>query len=262
MSYQTLIYEKTDRVGVMTFNTPDRLNAISDLRLDEIEAVLTEVEADKDIGAFIMTGGEGKAFCVGLDLDLLDKAFGDVVYFEKVVRRINAIVVRLESLPIPTIAAVNGITRAGGFEFTMGCDFILIADEAKYGDVHTDSGVLPATATLRLKRRIGEQRAKEMIWTARWYNGPEAVEAGLALKTFPRSELRKESIAFAKSMASKPRSTLAANKLTFQKGVDAGLAEGAEIELGNFVHYMSTEPWGKEGYTSFREGRLPSWKVA
>ena len=262
MSYQTLIYDKTDRIGMLTFNTPDRLNAISELRLDEMEAVLSVAEADNDLGAFILTGGEGKAFCVGLDLDLLDRAFNDIVYFESVVRRVNGIIVRLEALPVPTIAAVNGITRAGGFEFTMGCDFVLMADEAKYGDVHTDSGVLPAAAALRLKRRVGEQRAKEMIWTSRWYNGAEAVAAGLALKTFPRASLRAEAIAFAKTMTDKPRAVMVASKRVFQEGVDAGLTDGAEIELRNFVRYMSAETWGHEGYTAFREGRQPSWKVA
>lgn len=262
MSYKTLRYDKTDRIGILTFDTPDRLNAISELRLTEMEAVLSDAEQDGELGAFILTGGEGKAFCVGLDLDLLDRAFNDMAYFEKVVRRVDGIITRLEALQVPTIAAVNGITRAGGFEFTMGCDFVLVADDAKYGDVHTDSGVLPAAAALRLKRRVGEQRAKEMIWTSRWYVGAEAVEAGMALKSFPRARLRAEAIAFARTMTDKPRAVIQASKRVFQQGVDAGLAEGVEIELRNFVDYMTHSPLGKEGYTAFREGRRPSWKTA
>ncbi len=261
MNYTSLLYEKIDRIAIVTFNTPARLNAISEARLTEMEAVLEQVAADPEVCALIITGGEGKAFCVGLDLDLLDRAFADMAYFEQVVRRVNGIIVRLEALPIPTIAAVNGITRAGGFEFTMGCDFVLVADEAQYGDAHTDSGVLPAAATMRLVRRVGEQRAKEMIWSARWYTGPEAVQAGLALRSFPRSMLRAEAIAFARTMTDKPRAVIAASKRVFQDTVDATLAEGVEIELRNFVHYMGTESWGREGYTAFRERRPPSWKV-
>lgn len=261
MEFTSLRYEKTGRIGVMTFDTPAALNAISELRLREMELLLTELESDDELGALIITGGEGKAFCVGLDLDLLERAFDDIIYFETVVRRLNVIITRLEGLSVPTIAAVNGITRAGGFELTMGCDFVLIADEARYGDVHTDSGVLPAAASLRLKRRIGEQRAKEMIWTARWYSGLEAVAAGLALRTVPRAELQAEALAFAASMTNKPRAVIAASKRVFQKGVDAGLAEGAEFELRNFVEYMGSEPFGHEGYTAFREGRQPAWKV-
>lgn len=261
MEFISLRYEKTGRIGVMTFDTPAALNAISELRLREMELLLTALEADDELGALIITGGEGKAFCVGLDLDLLERAFDDIIYFETVVRRLNVIITRLEALSVPTIAAVNGIARAGGFELTMGCDFVLIADEARYGDVHTDSGVLPAAASLRLKRRIGEQRAKELIWTARWYSGPEAVAAGLALRTVPRADLQAEALAFAASMAGKPRAVIAASKRVFQKGVDAGLAEGAEIELRNFVEYMGSEPFGHEGYKAFREGRQPAWKV-
>lgn len=261
-TYSSLVYEKTGTIGLLTFATPQRLNAISEARLRELEAVLTEMEADDALGALIVSGGEGQAFCVGLDLDLLDRAFADMAYFEQVVRRLNAIICRLEALPIPTIAAVNGITRAGGFELTMGCDFVLIADDAHYGDVHTDSAVLPAAAALRLKRRVGEQRAKEMIWTARWYVGAEAVTAGLALKAVPRAQLGAEALALARAMTNKPRAVIVASKRVFQQGVDAGLAEGAEIELRNFVQYMSTEPFGKEGYTAYREKRQPSWKVA
>lgn len=261
MQYTSLRYEKTGRIGVMTFDTPATLNAINELRLREMELLLTEIEADAELGALIITGGEGKAFCVGLDLDLLDRAFDDIIYFETVVRRLNVIITQLEALAVPTIAAVNGITRAGGFELTMGCDFVLIADEARYGDVHTDSGVLPAAASLRLKRRIGEQRAKEMIWTARWYNGSEAVAAGLALRTVPRARLQAEALAFAATMTNKPRAVISASKRVFQQGVDAGLAEGAEIELRNFVEYMGSEPYGHEGYKAFREGHQPPWKA-
>ena len=261
MKLQTLRYEVDGRIAIATFDTPQQLNSISELRLDELEAVLSAVEADIALGAFILSGGEGKAFCVGLDLDLLDRAFDDIAYFERVVRRLNGLITRIEALPIPTIAAVNGYARAGGFELALGCDFMVVADEAQVGDAHTDSGVLPAASSLRLKRRVGEQRAKEVIWTARWYQGQQAVEAGLALRSVPRAALRTEALAFARTMTDKPRACIAANKAVFQKGVDAGLAEGAEIELQNFVAYMGGEPYGREGYRAFREGRTPSWKA-
>jgi enoyl-CoA hydratase/carnithine racemase len=164
MSYTTLRYEKAERIALVTFSTPDNLNGITEARLDELEAVLDDCAADQDIGALILTG-EGKAFCVGLDLDLLDKAFADLDYFDVIVARVNGIITRLENLDIPTITAHNGYTRAGGFEIALGCDFMIVADEAKVGDVHSDSGVVPAAVTLRLRRRVGDQRAKEILWT-------------------------------------------------------------------------------------------------
>ena len=262
MTYETLRYEVVaPRVAVVTFDTPARLNAISERRLDELEAVLGVVENEAGLGALILTGGDGPAYCVGLDLDLLDRAFHDIPYFERVIRRIDGIVRRLEALTIPTIAAINGYARAGGFEVSMGCDFILMADEALIGDVHTDAGVIPAVTSMRLARRIGVQRAKEIIWTGRWMTGAEAVACGLALRSVPRATLRAEAVAFAASMTSKPGPCIAANKSVFQRSVDQSIAQGVENEIAVFVRFMIDEPYGKEGYAAYRERRLPFWKT-
>ena len=151
--------------------------------------------------------------------------------------------------------------RAGGFEISMGCDFIVMADEALIGDVHTDAGVIPAVTSMRLARRIGVQRAKEIIWTGRWMSGAEAVDCGLALKSFPRASLRTEAIAFAASMTSKPGPCIAANKSVFQRSVDQTIDQCVENEIEVFVRFMTEEPYGKEGYASYREGRPPFWKT-
>jgi enoyl-CoA hydratase/carnithine racemase len=260
MSYSTLRYEKADRIALVTFSTPHNLNGITETRLDELDAVLDDCATDEDIGALILTG-EGKAFCVGLDLDLLDRAFGDLDYFDTVVARVNGIITRLENLDIPTIVANNGFTRAGGFEISLGCDFMIVADEAKIGDVHTDAGVVPAAVTLRLRRRVGDQRAKEILWTARWYQGQEAVDVGLALKSVPLADLVDEAKAFARAMTDKPRPTIAALKRVMREGLNLSVAEGAELELRTFANYNRTQPYGREGYTAFREKRVPSWKA-
>lgn len=260
MNFQSLTLSVHQRVALVEFTTPELLNSLTETRFAELEAVLDRVEADGDLSALVLWGGEGKSFCVGLDLDLLDRAFDDLPYFEQVVRRLARLIERIEALPIPTLAAVNGFARAGGFELALGCDFMIVADEARLGDVHTDAGVLPAASSLRLKRRIGEQRAKEVIWTARWYQGAEAMAAGLALRSVPRAQLRAEALAFAASIADKPRATIAANKAVFQQGVDAGVREGAELELRHFMAYLQNQPYGREGYRAYREGRQPAWK--
>lgn len=260
MTYETLRYERSDRIGLMTFSRPDMLNSLTEQRLSEIEAVLDEVEADGELGAFIVTG-EGKGFCVGLDLVLLERAFDDIDYFVAVAERLNRIIMRLEALPIPTIAAVNGFARAGGFEITLGCDFMIIANEAKIGDVHTDAGVVPACASMRLKRRVGEQKAKEILWTARWLSGAEAVETGLALRSVPLATLVDEARAFAATLTDKPRPALASLKTLFRDAALLDVADAAELELKSFRQYMGTEPYGREGYYAFREKRLPSWRA-
>jgi enoyl-CoA hydratase/carnithine racemase len=261
MPYETLRYEKTDHAGWITFATPRTLNSISEARLTELEAVLDDVEADGKLGALVITGEGEKAFCVGLDLDLLEQAFADIGYFEKVIRRVSAIVERLENLPIPTVAAVNGIARAGGFEFALGCDFMIIADEARIGDAHSDSGVLPACATHRLAKRVGDQRAKALFFTANWLSGPEAVAWGLALKSVPRARLIEETSAFVATLTDKPRACLAALKDSLNQTDMMSIPDAVEYELKNFVRYMSTEPYGQEGYRAFREKRSPSWRT-
>jgi enoyl-CoA hydratase/carnithine racemase len=260
MNHETLAFEVENGIAIATFTTPRQLNSISERRLDELDDLVARAEASEDIRALILTGGLASAFCVGLDLALLDRAFQDLPYFMRMVGRVGQVITAIEALPIPTIAAVNGWCRAGGFEIALGCDFMIVADEAKIGDAHTDAGVLPAASSLRLQRRVGEQRAKELIWTARWYEGAEAVAAGLALKSVPLTDLRAEAIAFARSITDKPRACIAANKSVYQRGVDATVAEGMAIELQVFEAYMGSQPYGLEGYTAYREGRAPSWK--
>ena len=263
MTYASLRYE-IDRtgIGVVTFATPDRLNAISAQRLDDLEAVLAEGGRDPALRALILTGEGDRAFCVGLDLDLLDKAFADLDYFDTVVTRVSKIIAGLEALPVPTLAAINGVTRAGGFEFSLGCDFVMVADEADFGDAHTDSGVLPAAVTTRLKRKIGDQRAKALIWSARYLRGQEAVDWGLAIKSVPRAKLLDEAKTFLGAIVDKPRATLAASKDILQKTADLDLQEAVAFELATFSRYNRTQPYGREGYTAFREKRPPSWKIA
>lgn len=160
----------------------------------------------------------------------------------------------------PDHAAANGSARAGGFETILGCEFLIVADEAKIGDVQTDAGVVPACVTLRLKCRIGEQRAKEVMWTARWYTGAEAVAIGLAITSVPPASLLDEAGAFAASMTDKPRPAIAALKRIFIEGSELGVDAGTELELKAFVRYMSSAPYGRESYRAYPEKRPPSWK--
>ena len=260
MAYSSLRYEIDPAgVGVLTFATPARLNAISAARLDEMEAVLAEAKADASLRALILTGEGDRAFCVGLDLDLLSHAFANLDYFQATVTRVSKIINALEMLPIPTLAAINGLTRAGGFEFSLGCDFVIVADEADYGDAHTSSGVLPAAATTRLKRKIGDQKAKALMWSAKFLRGPEAVDYGLAITSVPRARLIAESKAFLLEIIDKPAAVLAASKLMLRETEEMDLDHAVAFELKTFSRYMRDEPHGREGYTAFVEKRAPSW---
>jgi enoyl-CoA hydratase/carnithine racemase len=262
MSYESLRFDVRDDVALVTFATPSALNSISEQRLDELDAVLARVEADETIGALILTGEGERAFCVGLDLDLLEKAFGDFDEFDRIVGRVARIVEKLERICIPTIAAVNGVARAGGFEMAVGCDVIIMADEAKIGDAHTNSGVMPACVCHRLAQRIGEMRARTLVFSARWLNGPEAVAWGLALESVPRIELLARAHSLALSFTAQPRAVIAAAKKNFTETKSLSVEDATAVELRNFSAYMRHEPYGVEGYRAFREGRKPTWLKA
>lgn len=260
MTFETLRFDIIKGVGVARFNRPEALNSLSEKGFGEIEAVLDRAESEDAIKA-LMFIGTGKAFCVGLDLGLLERAFDEIPYFASTVRRLSRIIERVEALPKPTIAAINGYARAGGFELSLGCDFIVIADNAKIGDAHTDAGVVPACVTMRLKRKVGDQRAKDILWTARWLDADEAVSCGLAIKKFPAASLQDDAIAFANTMTDKPGPAIAMLKQLLNEGNDLSTKDATERELAAFEKYMREEPYGREGYYSFREKRQPFWKV-
>lgn len=244
----TLTFEVRNKAAYITFNTPDRLNSITEARLAEMARVLDALEADPRLTSVVLRG-EGRAFCVGLDLDLLKEAFAKPDYFADVVDRLALVLQRLEALPVPVIAAVNGYARAGGFEIALACDLMIIAAEAKIGDNHAHVNVMPGGgSTARLPRRIGAQRAKELIWTAKWLTGPEAVDYGLALKSVPLAELDREVEALVDVFRQRAPACLAVIKRTIAAGADLPLAEAVALELEAFKRYMRDEPYARQGF--------------
>lgn len=255
----TLDLDVTDRVAYVRFTTPARMNSITEQRIADLEQVVARVRSDPNIRALVVTGS-GRAFCVGLDLGLLERAFSDMRYFEATIRRLNAVLLDLEALPVATIAAVNGFARAGGFEIALACDLMVIADEARIGDNHTHVGVMPGGgSTQRLPRRIGEQRAKELIWSARWLDGPQAVAYGLALRSVPGAELDGAVEDLLAELRHRPRECLAVVKEAIHAARTLPIAAGIQHEIQAFVSYMGSQPFAREGYEASRAGRSPDW---
>jgi enoyl-CoA hydratase/carnithine racemase len=257
--FESLTYSVRDRVAYATFTTPECLNSITEQRMADLESVIAAVRADETLRALVFTGS-GRAFCVGLDLGLLKQAFQDIAFFERQIRRLNAVLLDLERLPVATIAAVNGFARAGGFEIALACDLLIIADEARIGDNHTHVGVMPGGgSTQRLPRRIGEQRAKELIWSARWLSGKEAESIGLALRSVPLAELDAAIESVVAELRLRPRATIDVVKRTMHAGRHLDLAAGVELEIQAFLDYMGRLPYAREGYEASLAGRPPSW---
>lgn len=248
-----------DRVVYVELDRPTSLNAIDEAMVDSLDGVLVAVEADPAIRAVVVSGS-GDVFCVGMDLACLDRGFRDHAYFRRFLERLNAVLLRLEALPVPVVAAVNGLTRAGGFEILLACDLAIAADEARIGDNHTQFGVIPGGgATQRAPRRVGMQRARELILTARWLDGREAVDYGLALRSVPRARLAAAVEELVDQFRSKSRACLAAAKAAMSDGAQLGIADGVRLEVDRFFAYLEGSPDALEGFTAYRERRPPRW---
>lgn len=249
-----------DRVLWLTLDRPRALNAVNEEVLDGLEVALRMVEAREDLRALVVAGA-GDAFSVGMDLECLDRGFSDHAWFRAFLERFHSLLLRLERLPVPSVAAVNGLTRAGGFEILLACDLALCAHEARIADNHTQFGVIPgAGATQRAPRRLGMQRARELILTARWLDGAEAERLGLVLRSVPRAELDGAVEELVGHFRDKSRDCLAAAKAAINGGDGLSIEAGIQVELKEFFRYLESSPDASEGFRAYREHRQPRWR--
>lgn len=256
---ETLIVEKKNKVAYVTLNRPEALNGISQQMVEDLAALVEDVTADQSIKAVVITGA-GRAFCVGADIDVLTRGFEEFDFLETYLRRLNEVLLGLEALEVPVIAAVNGLARAGGYEMALACDIVIVADEAQIGDNHTQFGVIPGGgATQRAPRKIGDQKAKELIWTARWLDGQQAVDLGIALRSVPKSELSGAVEELLDQLRNKSRPCLAAVKRAIQQGEQLPVSDAIELEIKVFMDYVRTSPDAREGFTAYLEKRTPAW---
>lgn len=234
-----------------TINRPKALNAINEEVLDGLEAALDKAEKNFGIRALCITGLES-AFSVGLDIECLDRGFRDHEYFRNLLNRFNDYLARIEQSEIPVIAAVNGLTRAGGFELLLACDLSIAANEAQIGDNHLEFGVIPGGgATQRAPRRLGMQQAKELIFTARWLDGAEATALGLVARNVPREDLTSSVELLISSIATKNRYAIAATKRAMHDGAELPLKKGVEFETAVFFEYLDSHEEASEGFKRY-----------
>jgi enoyl-CoA hydratase/carnithine racemase len=259
-SHATLDYSARDRVAYATFARPERQNSLSEQALDDLNDVIAQVQADQQLRTLVLRG-EGEAFSVGLDPDLLAAAFGDLEYYEHVLTRVAATCFSFEALDVPVIAAVNGTASAAGFELALACDLIVIADDALIGDGGGMFGRVPGGgATVRLPRTVGVQHAREIVYSARMLTGSEAAAIGLALRSVPAAELEAAVEAVAASFTSRSRRALATAKRQINGGLGLDTPSGVEHERSEFIKYLR-EPGSDaiEGFRAEQEDRPPSW---
>ncbi len=254
-TYETLIVETRERVGLITLNRPEALNALNSALIGELNTVLDAFEADDAIGAIVLTGGE-KAFAAGADIkEMAGKSFAEA-YGEDFITRDWERITRCRK---PVIAAVAGFALGGGCELAMMCDLILAGDTAKFGQPEITLGILPgAGGTQRLTRAVGKSKAMELCLTGRMMEAEEAERAGLVARIVPSGELVDEAVRLAGKIAAFSRPSVMMAKEAVNAAFETSLAEGIRLERRLFHATFATEDQ-KEGMRAFMEKRKPDF---
>ena len=252
--YQTIQVETRGRVGWITLDRPDALNALNtQLMLDIVEAA-TGFDADQGIGAIVVTGSE-RAFAAGADIKEMEQKSG----LEMIMGDHFGAWGRFAAIRTPVIAAVSGYALGGGCELAMMCDIIIAADTAKFGQPEINLGVIPGMGgTQRLIRAIGYYKAAELVLTGRLIGAEEAERAGLVSRVVPAAELLDEAGRTAETIASKSLPSVYAAKAALDAAMETSLAEGLRFERQAFASLFDTHDQ-KEGMAAFREKRAPDF---
>ena len=255
MSYENILVEKRDAVGLITLNRPQALNALCAALIDELEQALDDLEADDSIGAIVVTGSE-KAFAAGADIkEMLDKTYMDAYKGDFITKGGE----RLSKTRKPTIAAVAGYALGGGCEVAMMCDMIIAAETAKFGQPEITIGTIPGSGgTQRLARFVGKAKAMDLCLTGRMMDAEEAERAGLVARIVPADKLIDEALAVAGKIASLSRPVVMMAKEAVNRAYETTLAEGILFERRLFHSTFAIED-RKEGMVAFAEKRPPKW---
>lgn len=253
-------FAASDQVLRITLDGPDSLNSITPEVVSGLHGALDYAETDTSLRAIVIRG-VGKAFSVGMDIAFLGECFADPQgLFARFTADYHELLDRLEAFPVPSIAAVNGLARAGGFELLLACDFVVAADEARVGDIHLDFGMVPgAGASIRAYRKVGDQRARLLMLTPTWLSGEQMVGWGLAVAHAPGAELDAAVADFTDLLKGRSRPAIAAVKGLLNVAGDLIKSEGLEREHEVFRRYVLEVPDMAEGYKAFVEKREAHW---
>jgi enoyl-CoA hydratase len=258
MSYSNIILETENGIVTLTFNRPKAMNALNADLLAEFSNALDEIAGDEENRVLILTGAGDKAFVAGADISEL--ATFNSLQARQFSKMGHEAIGKLQNLPIPVIAAVNGFALGGGSEMALASDFIYASENAKFGLPEITLGIIPGFGgTQRLPRLVGKNIAKEMIFTGKMIRAAEAKELGMVNQVYPADELMKKVVKAAKSIASMGKVSLRTAKQVVNDGFDVDLATGCAMEIDAFALVMASED-AKEGTTAFLEKRKADFK--
>ena len=256
MQYENILIETQGKVALIRLNRPKALNALNDQLMDELGHALLSFDADDNIGCIVITGSE-KAFAAGADIGAMATyTYMDVYKGEYITRNWE----HIRRVRKPVIAAVAGYALGGGCELAMMCDFIIAADNAKFGQPEVKLGTMPgAGGTQRLPRAVSKSKAMDMCLTARMMDAAEAERAGLVSRIVPADKLLEESLAVAATIAAMSLPVAMMIKESVNRAYETTLAEGIQYERRMFHSTFATDDQ-KEGMKAFIEKRLPSFR--
>lgn len=255
MDYKILKPEVQEGIAIVTISRPEAMNALNSTFFKELNAYMDMIEAQHDIKVLILTG-EGKAFVAGADIaEMVHMTPAEGTAFSEVGQRTFD---RLEQLPIPVIAAVNGFALGGGCELTLACDFRIASNKAKFGQPEVNLGMIPGyAATQRLSRLTGLGNALFLLMTADMITADEALRMGLVQKVTEPETLLAETIEIAKRIASKGPQAVKKVKVVTRQGFLIDFKSGSALEAKEFGTLFKAE--GEEGMKAFLEKRKPNW---
>jgi enoyl-CoA hydratase len=250
MQFETLLIEVRERVGLITLNRPQALNALNSQLIGELNLALDRLEADAGIGCIVITGS-AKAFAAGADIkEMLELGYPQI-YLDDFFAAADRIGTRRK----PLIAAVAGYALGGGCELALMCDFIYAADNARFGLPELALGVTPGIGgTQRLTHALGKAKAMELCLTGRQLDAAEAERAGLVARVFPAAELLEQTLQVAQAIAAKSLPASMLVKECVGRAFELGLSEGVRFERRVF-HSLFASHDQKEGMSAFVEKR-------
>ena len=257
MSYEMIeVRTEGGKVGVVTLNRPKQLNALNNQLMDELGAALRAFDADAAIGCMIVTGSE-KAFAAGADIGAMATySFADVYKGDYITRNWETI----RSVRKPVIAAVSGFALGGGCELAMMCDFIIAADNAKFGQPEIKLGIIPgAGGTQRLPRAVGKSKAMDLALTGRMMDATEAERAGLVSRVVPLEKLMDEVLGAALQICGFSQMATMAAKETVNRAFEGSLSDGLMYERRMF-HALFATADQKEGMDAFVAKRAANFQ--
>jgi enoyl-CoA hydratase/carnithine racemase len=258
MTTDIVLYDVQGGIATVTLNRPEVMHAVNRDLVRVLARRIEEIRFDPTIRVVVVTGAGAKAFCAGADLkERATLTPGDVQAFLFSLRRV---LTEIERLPVPVIAAINGVALGGGLELALAADIRLAADTAVMGLIETRLAIIPGGGgTQRLPRLIGRGKAKELIFTGKRFGSAEALAMGLVNQVYPQDRLQSETLNMAAEIAQAGPIAVRQAKFAIDAGLESDLQTGLSIETQAYQACIPTED-RLEGLAAFREKRKPVYK--